>query len=207
LPPAGAIAVLAGRRRGLILRLVEVKTQILHLRKQIEAKTCLEYFGCVNYATNERVIRGIQDKMEEFPSKSIYLTVTSPGGPTGTAMSFYDQLKYVLRPNLTTIGSGDVDSSGIIIFLTGDTRYVTKHTTLFFHLAGRIFEEGRRFTAKDLDAMAREDKIKDHQYASLVAERSGGKLEVERVLNMMEKNTICLPDELVSYGLAHAVLE
>ncbi len=189
--------------------MIQTKTKIYKKKTKpsITAETSLEYLGVVNYATNERVLSNIKSLMMERPGETIYLTVTSPGGPTGTAMSFYDQVNSVLKPKLVTIGSGDVDSSGIIIFLSGETRYVTRHTTIFFHLAGRTFDGTRRFTALDLEAMAREDKIKDLQYATLVAERSRGRLTREKVLSMMEKNTLCTPEELVAYGLADSVLE
>ncbi len=185
----------------------EVKTYAKKSQPRINPETSLEYLGVVNYATNERVLINIKNLMIERPSETIYLSVTSPGGPTGTAMSFYDQVNSVLKPKLVTIGSGDVDSSGIIIFLCGDKRYMTRHTTVFFHLAGRTFDGTKRFTALDLEAMAREDKIKDLQYATLVAERSRGRLTREKVLSMMEKNTLSTPEEMVAYGLADKVLE
>lgn len=172
----------------------------------IDHARTVEYFGTVNYATNERVLEEIREHILDDAAAPITLQVTSPGGPTGTAMSFYDTVRHVLKPNLTTIGSGDVDSSGIIIFLTGNTRYVTPHTTLLLHLAGRIFGEGQRFTVAEMDAMLREDRLKDFQYASVVAERSHGRLTSEQVLAMMEKNTILTPIELVTYGLADRVL-
>ncbi len=161
----------------------------------------------VNYTTNERVIGEVRDLVISASHKEITLQVTSAGGPTGTAMSFYDTMRYVLKPHLTTIGSGDVDSSGIIIFLAGDTRFVTPHTTLLLHVAGRHFDEGKRYTAGEMDAMLREDRLKDFQYASVVAERSKGRLESKQVLKMMEKNTILTPLELVTYGLADSILE
>src|SRR6201999_4389177 len=101
------------------------------------------------------------------------LFITSPGGPTGTAMSFYDTIRHVLKPNLVTIGSGDVDSSGIIIFLSGTRRYMTSRTTLLLHPAGRVFGN-QRFTTKEMEAMLAEDRMKDQQYASLIAQNSHG---------------------------------
>lgn len=172
----------------------------------IDHARAVEYFGTVNYATNERVLEEIRELVIEHATAPITLHVTSPGGPTGTAMCFYDTVRTVLKPTLTTIGSGDVDSSGIIIFLTGDTRYVTPNTTLLLHLAGRVFGEGQRFTSAEMDAMLREDRLKDFQYASVVAERSHGRLTSEQALSMMEKNTILTPIELVTYGLADRVL-
>jgi ATP-dependent protease ClpP protease subunit len=167
----------------------------------------VEYFGVVNYTTTERVIEEIRDLALENPEQDIVLAVTSAGGPTGIAMSFFDHMRLVLKPKLVTIGSGDVDSSGIIIFLSGDVRHVTPNTTLLLHRAGRTFEGGKRFTAGELDAMVREDNLKDYQYASVVAERSHDRLTTEKVLAMMDANTILTPIELVALGLADAVLE
>jgi ATP-dependent protease ClpP protease subunit len=165
----------------------------------------IEYFGTVNYATNDRVLGMIREKYSGFPKGELCLIVTSTGGPTGTAMSFYDTIRSVWGLDITTIGSGDVDSSGILIFLSGKNRYVTKHTTLLLHLAGRIFEPGKRFTREEIEAMTTEDRIKDEQYASVIAEHAVG-LSLNDVLQMMKNNTILIPSDLVRYGLAKAIL-
>lgn len=174
---------------------------------QFPPERMVEYLGMVNYATCERVIEEIRELLHEDASQNINLLVTCAGGPSGTAMGFYDTVRSVLKPKLTTIGSGDVDSSGVIIFLAGDTRYVTKNTTLLFHMAGGSFEGSKRYTASEIDAILREYRLKDFQYASIVAERSNGRLTSEQVLSMMEKNTILTPPELVSYGLADVILK
>ena len=167
----------------------------------------VEYLGTVNYATSERILGKIKQLIIESPHEEICMLVTSTGGPTGTAMSFYDSIRYVLKPKLTTIGAGDVDSSGILIFLAGDKRYVTPNTTLLLHLAGRVFDGGTRFTAPEIEAMVREDKLKDFQYASVLAERSLGHLTTEKVLHLMERNTLLTPQELVWWDFADSILE
>ncbi len=167
----------------------------------------VQYFGIVNYATTERVIEEVETLMTKDPYEEIYLSVTSAGGPTGTAMSFYDHMRSVLKAPLVTIGSGDVDSSGIIIFLSGNRRYLTKNTTLLLHRAGRVFEGGSRVTASELEAMLHEDNLKYFQYASVVAERSMGHLNVNDVLKLMDHNTILTPPDMVAYGLAQGILD
>jgi len=168
----------------------------------------VQYFGVVNYATTERVIEEITRLLVNDPYGDIILSVTSAGGPTGTAMSFYDHMRYVLKAPLITIGSGDVDSSGIIIFLSGEKRYITKNTTLLLHRAGRVFEgDNKRITAAELEAMFREDNLKDFQYASVLAERSNGRLTTEKTLQLMDANTILTPVEMISLGLAHGILD
>ncbi len=179
----------------------------LSLRSRFAPERTLYYLGLVNYATTERVLNGIAQHMQTYGTKELYLVVTSAGGPSGTAMSFYGTVRMVLKPTLATIGAGDIDSSGLIIFLAGTNRTVTPHTTALLHKAGRIFGSSTRYTAKDLQAMATEDELKDKQYAEIVATNSGGKLTPKKVLHMMEKKTVLSADELVAYGLAHALLE
>jgi ATP-dependent protease ClpP protease subunit len=165
----------------------------------------VRYIGPVTRATNERILKSIERLLVSDSEKEVVLFITSTGGPTGSAMSFFDTLRHVLKPNLTTIGSGDVDSSGVILFLSGETRYVTARTTMLLHMAGRRFG-AERHTVKDIEAMVAEDRLKDQQYAALVAERSRGMLTKEEVLSMMERNTVLSPDQLVQLGLAIAVL-
>lgn len=166
----------------------------------------VEYFGIVNYATTERVIEETRALFAEDPHEPIYLNITSAGGPTGTAMSFYDHMRYVLKAPLVTIGAGDVDSSGIILLQTGHTRFLTPHTTLLLHSAGRTFEPGIRYTAGEIEAMYKEDRIKDLYYASILAEHSHGKLDQKEVLKLMERQTLLSAPQAVTYGFADAVI-
>lgn len=167
----------------------------------------LEYFGCVNYATNERVLVGIKALVRKAPQEPVYLVITSAGGPSGSAMGFYDIVRDVIKPKLVTVGAGDVDSSGLIIFLTGDKRFVTTHTTALLHRGGRVFNDDKRITAEEMRSMLREDMLKDDQYAAIVAERSKGKLTKDEVLRMMERSTTLTPQDFVRLGLADAILE
>ncbi len=171
----------------------------------IDPQFLIEYLGGVTYATNENVLGAIKDHMRITPGETLTMLVTSAGGPSGTAMSFYDTIRTILKPKLVTIGSGDVDSSGIIIFLSGKTRFVTPHTTLLFHPAGRMFSADKRYTATEMAAMLAEDELKDAQYASIVAENSHGHLSTDDVLELMETHTVLTPSDLVAYGLADGI--
>jgi ATP-dependent protease ClpP protease subunit len=166
----------------------------------------VEWIGSVNSESYNRTLQKIKELQEKDPLEIINLIVTSPGGSSGVAMSFYDVMRTIYRTNLCCIGSGDVDSSGIIIFLTGRTRILTPNTTLLLHMAGRSFDGTKRMTSAELRAMAEEDELKDFQYAAIIAEASEGRLAQYEVLEMMRKNTILTPQLAVEYGLAHSVL-
>jgi ATP-dependent protease ClpP protease subunit len=171
----------------------------------IPAGQLLEYIGPVSNSLNEKIFAEVKERMRNNPTDEIFITVTSTGGPSGSAMSFFDVVRHMLKPKLSTIGSGDVDSSGVIIFLTGERRYISPRTTMLLHLAGRKFDPHTRYTADEMEAMAREDRLKDMQYATVVANASHI-LSVPEVLDLMKRNTILSPEELITYGLAHAML-
>ena len=167
----------------------------------------VEWLGGVSFENLQTVMGKVKSLMIENPRDEIYLMVNSYGGPTGVGMSFYDAVKTWIRPNLVTIGSGYVDSSGVIVFLAGGKRYLTKNTTLLFHLAGRTFGESKRFSTADMENMLKEDKVKDYQYACVVSDATGGRYSPEKILELMAANTVLTAEEAVNMGLAHKVLE
>jgi len=83
---------------------------------------------------------------------------------------------------------------------------VSAHTTLLLHPAGRTFDSNKRYTAPEVAAMAKEDVLKDEQYAAIVAENSGGRLTQGQVLTLMECHTVLSAEKLVCLGLADEVL-
>jgi ATP-dependent Clp protease, protease subunit len=171
----------------------------------ITSARTLRYNGAVTRALSDKTLKDIERLMHKAPGEDVFLMVTSTGGPTGIAMNFFDTIRHILRAPLVTIGSGDVDSSGVIIFLTGERRYVTARTTLLLHSAGRFFG-AQRYTTTEMASMLREDRLKDEQYAGVIAERSQGALSITRVLELMERQVVLTPQELVDYNLAHGIL-
>ncbi|MDB5266234.1 MAG: Clp protease ClpP [Parcubacteria group bacterium] len=166
----------------------------------------VEWFGGVNYSNFDRAVNDIKSLLRENPREEIQLVVSSYGGSTGIGMGFYDSMTSIMKPHLTTIGTGDVDSSGVIVFLAGSKRFLTKNTHLLLHLGGRTFEEGKRFSTYDIEDMLKENKLKDYQYACVLADATEGRYSPERILELMSKNTILSAEEAVRMGLAHKVI-
>lgn len=166
----------------------------------------IEWLGGVNNENLSKTLSLIKSLVLESQEEEIQLLVNSHGGATGIGMAFYDSVNSLLKPNLTTIGSGDVDSSGVIILLSGKKRFLTKNTTLLLHLAGRTFGTEKRFSTQDMEDILREDKLKDYQYACVVSDATRGKFSPEKVLDLMRANTVLTAEEAVNMGLAHKVL-
>lgn len=164
------------------------------------------WLGGVTYTNLENILGSIKGLMHENPKEEIHLLVSSYGGATGIGMSFYDAVKTWLRPHLCTIGSGDVDSSGIIVFLAGEKRLLTQNTTMLLHLAGRTFDRDKRFSTMDMEHMLKEDRLKNLQYANVISDATLGKYSPDKILKLMAKNTILTAEEAVNMGLAHKIL-
>ncbi|MES2214219.1 MAG: ATP-dependent Clp protease proteolytic subunit [Patescibacteria group bacterium] len=166
----------------------------------------VEWFGGVNYSNMEKATSEIRSFLRDDPKGEIQLVISSYGGSTGIGMGFYDSVTSIMKPHLTTVGTGDVDSSGVVVFLSGSKRFLTKNTHILLHLGGRTFEEGKRFSTYDIEDMLKENKLKDYQYACLVADATDGKFSPEKILDLMAKNTILTAEEAVRMGLAHRVI-
>lgn len=171
-----------------------------------DASRTVEWFGGVSHENLGKVVGKVKELVSLDRQAEVSLLVNSPGGATGIAMSFFDTMRSVLKPVLTTIGTGDVDSSGVIVFLAGTKRYLTKNTTLLFHLAGRTFGTEKRFSTADLEDILKEDRLKDYQYACAVSDATEGRLTPEKVLEMMKRNTVLTAEEAVSLGIAHKII-
>jgi ATP-dependent Clp protease, protease subunit len=184
-----------------------LKVKALLSADRLKAEQTIHWLGGVNNDNYYEVMTEIKKRLTENVDSEINLVITSPGGSSGIAMSFYDTIKLVYKPKLCTIGAGDVDSSGIIIFLAGERRLLTPNTTMLLHLAGRTYDTSKRYTTTEAAAMLKEDQLKDQQYACLVAAATGNKLMPNEVLDLMAKNTVLTPHEAVEMGLAHGILE
>ncbi len=166
----------------------------------------LSWFGGVTYENLEKTIEGIKKLLSQNTEQEVCLLINSYGGVTGIAMSFFDFVNSLFNLKLVTVGSGDVDSSGIIVFLAGRERILTKNTTMLLHLAGRTFDQSKRFSTADMENMLKEDKLKDYQYASLLAEATGDKYSTEHILGLMAQSTILTAEEALHMGLAHRII-
>lgn len=166
----------------------------------------IEWLGGVNYDNLDRTLDKLKNLLADDSHEEVQLLVNSYGGVTAIGMSFFDTVKTVLKPKLTTIGTGDVDSSGVIVFLSGEKRYMTRNATMLLHLGGRTFQADKRFTSLEVENMVKEDRLRNYQYACVLADATEGRATPEKILDLMAADTILTAEESVNLGLAHKVL-
>lgn len=88
--------------------------------------------------------------LKDHPStKKIYMFFSSPGGNINTAFTLFTFIK-ALPVKVIMHGSGVIDSSGVNVFLSGDSRYTSKGTTFLLHPATKLFNKDVSITIEQL---------------------------------------------------------
>ncbi len=160
------------------------------------------WFGPVNTENMAKVTAELVKLHKEDREARITLAMTSAGGWSSIGFSFYDLIRGMKLP-LDTIGSGFVDSMGVIIFLAGEQRFVTPHTNMLIHEARRYFQDKETVTRRDARANQEESDLYQSFYSGIVQERTGGRIVPAKLEEMMLHNTVLNPDQMIELGIAH----
>ena len=100
----------------------------------------------------------------------VYLLLSTPGGKVMCGMTLYNTLRS-MPFKLIIHNVGNVDSIGNAIFLAGNERYASPHSTFMFHGVGFDMPQGSRLEEKNtrekLDAILQDQTrigaiIRDH---------------------------------------------
>ncbi len=102
----------------------------------------------INPSTTESLIALFSDLINKG-MRDIYLMLSTPGGTVMNGMNLYNVLRG-LPITLTTHNVGNVDSIGNAIFLAGERRYASPHSTFMFHGVGFDVQPGSRLEEKFL---------------------------------------------------------
>lgn len=124
----------------------------------------------INANTTEALIsvfaNCVNQKVEE-----IYLMLSSPGGIVMNGMNLYNVLR-AMPVKLTTHNVGNVDSIGNAVFLAGEKRYASPHSTFMFHGVGFDLNQGVRLEEKLLRERLASIESDHRQIGALMADRT-----------------------------------
>ena len=96
----------------------------------------------INAHTTESLL-AVAAKCVNQKVKEIYLAMSTPGGSVMHGMNLYNVLR-ALPVTLTVHNVGSVNSIGNVIFLAGERRYASQHSTFMFHGVGFDAPQGLR---------------------------------------------------------------
>lgn len=134
------------------------------------------------------------------PDRDIYMYINSPGGLITSMYAIYDTMNYV-RPNVITIGFGQVASAGSFILAAGTKgkRYVLPNTEVMIH----ELSAGHQGKATDLEIHIKQSiKLRDRM-AKQYVEMTGQSLK--RIKRDMEREYFMSAEEAVKYGIVDSV--
>jgi ATP-dependent protease ClpP protease subunit len=156
----------------------------------------------INQTTAEGLLAAIGELVGKG-FKTIYLMLSTSGGNIMNGMTIYNVLRS-LPVKLITHNVGNVDSIGNVIFLAGEERYATQHSTFMFH--GVAFHIGSPETQDEKLLKERMGVVKSDQgrIAGIIAQRTG-KLQAEEVEKWFAVAATRDPDYAKANGIIHDI--
>ena len=93
----------------------------------------ITYIGMVNEESNKQFIQGLVSFLNKNQQVDmVHLIMSTKGGDVDAGITLYNFL--ISMPiTLKTYNIGNVDSIGVIVFLTGQERYMTEHSSFILH--------------------------------------------------------------------------
>lgn len=154
----------------------------------------------INVATSETLI-ALLAQQANAGVDHVYLMLSTPGGVVMSGMTLYNTMR-AMPFKLTTHNVGNVDSIGNAVFLAGEERYASPHSTFMFHGVGRDVQNLRleqRNLQESLDSILHDEQ----RIGSILNERSA--LGVDETLNLFKEARTKDAAFALEKGLIHEI--
>ncbi len=148
------------------------------------------------------------NKMAELPpsKEPIGFFRCSCGGLAGVGLAFYDYVRS-LRLNLETIAVGDVSSAAILVWLAGEPRFVTPHTTMLAHPVRLSMKDVGAIEVEETGALRERGALWSKSVMDIMTANSHGQLDRKRISSIVRRRKVFTPQELVDLKLADKIYE
>jgi ATP-dependent protease ClpP protease subunit len=165
----------------------------------------------VNYDTATSLLRCCRETLYQTdkngkrlgPWEKLRIMLSSHGGGLVPAFAAYNEIRS-MPTELTTLNTGTTDSSAIMIFMAGKTRLACENSAFLFHQTSWTFSSVEQSLSVVADAQ-RWMATYQGMMANIVAANS--KLEVPRVVEMMQVGTNLTSEQALDCGLIHGIEE
>ena len=129
----------------------------------------------INVNTTESLIASMTQLANQGVPK-VTLLLSTPGGAVMNGMNVYNVLR-AMPFELTTHNVGNVDSIGNAIFLAGEKRYASPHSTFMFHGVGFQSQPGQVLEEKILRERLGGIQADQKRIGDVIAERTSLQLD------------------------------
>jgi ATP-dependent Clp protease protease subunit len=164
------------------------------------ATAYISFSAEINPNTTESLIAALANCANEGV-EAVHLLLSTPGGSVMNGMNLYNVLR-AMPFKLITHNVGNVDSIGNAVFLAGEERYASPHTTFMFHgvgfdAVGERMEE--KLLRERLDGVLADQK----RIGDIIDERTN--LEPEQIEALFREAQTKDATYAVSTGIVHEV--
>lgn len=163
----------------------------------------LRIIGPITLEKSEEFLEALDELNHNTRGKKILrIYINSTGGNTDAAFAIYDALK-TCEMDTETVAEGFVASAGVIIYLAGKRRFITKHSSIAIHKPQLAFDE--EVVQKDdcLRFARRLEWFEEIGNKMIRKETGKGRKKVARD---MRKSRIFNAKKAVKYGLAQKII-
>lgn len=129
--------------------------------------------------------------------------ISSSGGSFNYCMAAFDMIRHMSQ-QVTTMITGNADSSATVLFLAGDRRLVMPNATATFHEPSMKKPAEEDINVSESARMAKNLKASFDKILEIICSRTG--MEHSVLKKFCEDITTLSAEELVKYGFAHKVL-
>lgn len=147
---------------------------------------------------SEKLLTLQNDKNFDNP---VTLYINSPGGEMAACFGTIDILKR-LRLKTITIGIGEVCSCGLLLFLAGNYRVLTKNTSILSH----AYFWNNTGKHHELIAARKEQDLTYDRLVTYYREQTGLTEDIIKAKLLPSVDVWLTPKEAVKYGLAHKII-
>ena len=126
------------------------------------------------------------NKIEKHQPEILYFLFASPGGSTDAGITLYNFLR-ALPQKIVMHNMSSVDSIGTVVFLAGDERFASPHSTFLFHSVKNNMRKERTMDIQDVEELLSQMKEDQEKISSIISERSAfTKAEMNLLFNQGE---------------------
>jgi ATP-dependent protease ClpP protease subunit len=105
--------------------------QLLQHQQKPPETIYINFSAEINPSTTETLLATVGNAVNQGVKK-VYLMLSTPGGAVMNGLNLYNVLRG-FPVHLTTHNVGNVDSIGNTVFMAGEKRYASPHSTFMFH--------------------------------------------------------------------------